>query len=205
MRRVDPAKHEAKRRLILAAAADCFATKGFQDTRTADICAAAGMSSGNLFRYFPSKQAIFVSIFEQDGRDNALRLELATEAVDPLAALLGFVEWMAAQSAYPYLAGLILEVIANARRDTEFATLLDRSDRATHDGLATLLKRAVQAGQIDPTLDPGTAADWIMVLIEGVFLRASAEPGFQAVDHQETLRRIIARYLAADVGPAATS
>lgn len=200
MRMVDPAKHEARRRHILAAAADCFATKGFQDTRTADICAAAGMSSGNLFHYFPSKQAIFTAIFEQDGRDNALRLELATKTDDPVAALLGFVEWMVGQSAYPHLGGLMLEIIANAKRDAEFAALLDRNDRATHEGLATLLRRAAEAGQIDPTLDPRAAANWIMVLIEGVFVRASADTSFQAADHQETLRRIITRYLAASDG-----
>ncbi len=197
MRTIDPAKHEAKRRLILAAAADCFATKGFQDTRTADICAAAGMSSGNLFHYFPSKQAIFTAIFEQDGRDSALRLELSADADDPLAALLGFVSWMVGQSAYPHLAGLMLEVIANAKRDADFATLLERNDRATHKGLVALLRRAAHAGQIDPALDPETAANWIMVLIEGVFVRASADSGFQAVDHRGTLRRIIIRYLKA--------
>ncbi|MGO4838125.1 TetR/AcrR family transcriptional regulator, partial [Rhizobiaceae sp. 2RAB30] len=154
-------------------------------------------SSGNLFHYFPSKQAIFTAIFEQDGRDSALRLELSADANDPLAALLGFVSWMVGQSAYPHLAGLMLEVIANAKRDADFATLLERNDRATHKGLVALLRRAAQAGQIDPALDPETAANWIMVLIEGVFVRASADSGFQAVDHRGTLRRIIFRYLNA--------
>ena len=64
MRMIDLARHEARRRHILAAAPVGVATKGFQDTRTADTCAAAGMSSGNLFHYFPSKQAIRTAIFE---------------------------------------------------------------------------------------------------------------------------------------------
>lgn len=198
MRTVDPAKHEAKRRHILAAAAECFATRGFQDTRTADICAAAGMSSGNLFHYFPSKQAIFTAIFKQDGRDNAALLEQAAVADDALEALLGFAEFMVAQTEYPHLAGLMLEVIANAKRDTEFAALLDRNDRENRDGLTVLLQRAAKAGQIDPKLDPASAANWILVLIEGAFIRASADGGFQPHKEQAMLRRMIRRFLEAD-------
>ncbi|MBB6464836.1 AcrR family transcriptional regulator [Aminobacter lissarensis] len=196
MRTVDPAKHEARRRHILAAAAECFATKGFPSTRTADICAAAGMSSGNLFHYFPSKQAIFTAIFEQDGRDNAALLEQAAKAHDALEALLGFADFMVAQTEYPHLAGLMLEVIANAKRDAEFAALLDRNDRENRDGVTMLLKRAAEAGQIDPTLDPVAAANWILVLIEGAFVRASADAGFQPSKDKASLRRIITRFLA---------
>ena len=202
MRTVDPAKHEAKRRHILAAAAECFATKGFHSTRTADICAAADMSSGNLFHYFPSKQAIFLAIFEQDGRDNAALFEQAATADDALKALLGFADFMVAQTEYPHLAGLMLEVIANAKRDAEFAALLDRNDRENRDGVTMLLKRAAEAGQIDPALDPVTAANWIMVLIEGSFVRASADPGFQPYREKATLRRIITHFLAAGADAA---
>ncbi|MRX31605.1 TetR/AcrR family transcriptional regulator [Aminobacter sp. NyZ550] len=196
MRTVDPAKHEAKRRHILAAAAECFATKGFESTRTADICASAGMSSGNLFHYFPSKQAIFLAIFEQDGRDNAALFEQAATAHDALEALLGFAEFMVAQTDYPHLAGLMLEVIANAKRDAEFAALLDRNDRANRDGVTMLLRRAAEAGQIDPTLDPVATANWIMVLIEGAFVRSWADAGFQPYREKASLRRIIIRFLA---------
>lgn len=198
MRTVDPAKHEARRRHILAAAAECFATKGFQNTRTADICAAAGMSSGNLFHYFASKQAIFTAIFEQDGHDNAALLEQAATADNALEALLGFAEFMVAQTEYPHLAGLMLEVIANAKLDADFAALLDRNDRENRDGLITVLKRAAAAGQIDPALDPVTAANWILVLIEGAFVRASADSGFQPYRDKAMLRRMITRFLAAE-------
>lgn len=205
MRTVNPEKHEARRRHILAAAAECFAIKGFQDTRTADICAAAGMSSGNLFHYFPNKQAIFFAIFEQDGRDNVMQLEQALSAADPLQALLGFAEFMAVQADYPHLAGFMLEVIANAKRDEGFATLLDHNDRDNRDGLIMLLERAQKAGQIDRAIDPKAAANWILVLIEGVFVRASADPDFKPGKEKENLRRIITQFLAAQADRQETS
>lgn len=196
MRTVDPVKHEAKRRHILEAAADCFSTKGFQGTRTADICAAAGISSGNLFHYFPSKQAIFTAIFEQDGTDNAELFARAMEADDSLEALLGFADFMVSQTEYPHLAGLMLEVIANAKRDSDFTILLDRNDRENRDGLTLLLRKAADAGQIDPTLDPVSAANWIMLLIEGTFVRASAGSDFRPHEERSMLRRMITRFLA---------
>jgi hypothetical protein len=56
MRTVDPEKHQQRRLSIIGAAVDLFATKGFAATTTAEICRAAGISSGNLFHYFPSSR-----------------------------------------------------------------------------------------------------------------------------------------------------
>ena len=55
MRTPNPEKQEARRRQIMEAAIGCFGKKGFHGTSTNEICAAAGMSPGNLFHYFPSK------------------------------------------------------------------------------------------------------------------------------------------------------
>ena len=58
MRKIDPARQHERRRQILAAAAECFAEHGFHATSTAQICARAGMSPGNLFHYYASKAEI---------------------------------------------------------------------------------------------------------------------------------------------------
>src|SRR5262245_14794388 len=100
------------RRRILNAAATCFAASGFDRTRTADICAAARVSSGNLFHYFPSKQAIFTAIFEQDGRTQSLELAAATATDDPLWGLCAFIRRYTAQAEDPRLAGLMFEMMA---------------------------------------------------------------------------------------------
>jgi AcrR family transcriptional regulator len=195
MRTLDPVKHEAKRRKILAAAANCFATRGYHDTRTADICAAAGVSSGNLFHYFPSKQAIFTAIFEQDGAESAAALEQANHANDPLAALLSYLVSQARQSSYAHLNGLMFEIVANARRDKSFAALLRKNDRQTHTGIVSLLKRAAASGQIDSSLDPAATAEWIMAVVEGVFVRASVSRSFRLADPGEMLSRLIRRFI----------
>jgi TetR/AcrR family transcriptional regulator len=49
----------AKEAAILQAATRLFGDKGFRDTRTADIAAAAGVTERTLFRYFPSKESLY--------------------------------------------------------------------------------------------------------------------------------------------------
>jgi len=49
---------------ILAAAAKLFTRQGFHGTSTRDIAAEAGVSLGNIYNYFPTKESIFVSLLE---------------------------------------------------------------------------------------------------------------------------------------------
>ncbi|MCP2258828.1 transcriptional regulator, TetR family [Streptoalloteichus tenebrarius] len=195
MRTVDPVRHEAKRRHILGAAAACFARKGFERSTVADICAAAGISSGSLFHYFPTKRAIFSAIFEQDGRDNRARLAAVADADDPWEAVLSVVDDLARPLEDPAMAGLAIEVAAHASRDADFAALLARNDRELAEGLAELLRRAAAEGRTDGSVDPATAASWIVALVDALYGRASANPDFVLADELSTLHLILRRFL----------
>lgn len=198
MRTVDPVKHEAKRRAILAAAAGCFARTGFDRTTVADICSAAGISSGSLFHYFPNKRAIFLGIFETDGADTAERLACASCSDDPWGAVLAELDSQIGELGDRGHAGLFVEVIAQASRDAEFAQLITAGDRALRDGLATLFRRAAECGQIDGEIDPVTAADWTCGLIDAMFTRAGSDPDFDPGAQLPTMKLILARFLRAE-------
>src|SRR5262245_17106399 len=58
MRRANVQAQSDRRAEILAAAQRCFVRSGFHGASMQDICAEAGMSPGNLYRYFPSKEAL---------------------------------------------------------------------------------------------------------------------------------------------------
>jgi AcrR family transcriptional regulator len=47
---------------ILAAALECFAKGGFAGTRMDDVAAAAGVTKGTLYLYFPNKLALFEAV-----------------------------------------------------------------------------------------------------------------------------------------------
>lgn len=198
VRTVDPVKHEARRQHILAAAASCFARGGFAETTVADICRAAGISTGSLFHYFPTKRAVFVGIFEQGGEDTAARLAEAVKSDDPWAAILDQIDAEVRDLADPTTAGLAIEVIAHAGRDEEFAALVARNDRQLCDGLATLVARAGDAGQVDSSIPPATAATWIMGLIDAMYTRAGIDPAFVPLEQLSTVRLILSRFLQVD-------
>jgi AcrR family transcriptional regulator len=59
------ARGAERRRQILAEAARLFATRGFRGTTTRDVAAHVGITEAALYRYFPSKEAIYTAILEE--------------------------------------------------------------------------------------------------------------------------------------------
>ncbi|WP_086826518.1 TetR/AcrR family transcriptional regulator [Allokutzneria sp. NRRL B-24872] len=194
-RTVDPARHEAKRLLILEAAAECFARKGFERATTAEICGRAGISSGSLFHYFPSKRAIFVALFELDGRERAELLERANRVEDPVAGLLAVVDGLVAPLSDPSAPGLVAAVTAQAGRDPELVEVLVRNEIQLREGLKGLLLRAIALRRVDAGLDPERAAGWIAALVDAAFARVSADRDLVVAEEVEMLRLILTRFL----------
>ncbi|HEX8246487.1 MAG TPA: TetR/AcrR family transcriptional regulator [Longimicrobium sp.] len=46
-----------------------FATRGYEETTLRDIAAEAGVSPGLLYRYFPSKRAVVLALYDELSRD----------------------------------------------------------------------------------------------------------------------------------------
>src|SRR4051812_20026284 len=78
---------EIQQQRILTAAMTCFARSGFHKASMQDICAEAGMSAGNLYRYFRSKEAIIGAIAEAERVRNAAIFEQLLRADDPVRGL----------------------------------------------------------------------------------------------------------------------
>ncbi|MEU9929251.1 TetR/AcrR family transcriptional regulator [Streptomyces anulatus] len=195
MRTVDPAKHRARRQHIVDAAAQLFATKGFERTTTAEICRAAGMSAGNLFHYFANKRAIFLAVFEDEDSDKAERMAAAEVADDPWNALLEVIDLLAAPALEPLAPPLVMEAMVQAYRDPEVEAALSRDTADEQKTVAVLLRRAAAAGRIDPELDPDATASWVVTLIASLYTGAATDPAFKPAEQLPTLRLILTRYL----------
>ena len=57
--------HEATRRRLLTVAAEVFAARGYAATGMRDLAAAAGVSTGSLYHYFPDKRALCERLVER--------------------------------------------------------------------------------------------------------------------------------------------
>ena len=195
MRTVDPEKHHAGRTHIIESALVLFARKGFADTTTSDICHAAGISTGSLFHYFPSKQAVFYGIWELDRTEWDEVFAAAEADPDPWAALMAIVDKLAADAAEPIMAGLLVEVIAQAHRDPEFAAGLAENDRRQSSDLARLIRRLREAGLADPGLPDEEAARWVLTLTDRFLGRGYPEPDRDIEAAVVTAKEMIARVL----------
>lgn len=69
------ARGEATREELYRAALGLIATRGFEETTLKDIAEAAEVSPGLLYKYFPSKRAVVLALYED------LSLRYAAEAV----------------------------------------------------------------------------------------------------------------------------
>lgn len=195
MRTVDPEKHHARRTHIIESALVLFARKGFADTTTSDICHAAGISTGSLFHYFPSKQAVFYGIWELDRTEWDEVFAAAEADPDPWAALMAIVDKLAADAAEPIMAGLLVEVIAQAHRDPEFAAGLADNDRRQISDLARLIRRLREAGLADPGLPDEEAARWVLTLTDSFLGRGYPEPDRDIEAVVVTAKEMITRVL----------
>jgi AcrR family transcriptional regulator len=195
MRTVDPEKHRARRTHIIESALVLFASKGFAETTTSDICQAAGISTGSLFHYFPSKQAVFYGIWELDRTEWDEVFAAAEGDPDPWAALMTIVDKLAADAAESIMAGLLVEVIAQAHRDHEFAAGLAENDRRQIGDLAHIIHRLREAGLADPGLPDEEAARWVLILTDSFLGRGYPEPDRDMAVAVHTAKEMIARVL----------
>jgi TetR/AcrR family transcriptional repressor of uid operon len=179
MRRANAQVQLDRRAEILAAAQRCFVRAGFHGASMQDICAEAGMSPGNLYRYFPSKEAIMAGIAERD------RAEVAQEfaSADLSRGLFAVLEGMARHhfTVRPMEQVLLCtEVMAEARRNPEIARISAAFDADVKIWLTDLLRAAAARGDIPADVDLDGVVTMLMIIADGVWWRRALDPQFRA-------------------------
>src|ERR1700757_725119 len=137
MRKVDEARHDAKRRHILQAAESAFRRDGLRGASIDDICAAARMSPGHLYHYFDSKEAIIEALFElRLAREAAIVGELIlTPDADLINAICGWLD-QRMKDVRARGSSLGLEMRAESARNPTIAKIASRADRGTRELLS---------------------------------------------------------------------
>lgn len=187
--------HHARRQAILATAKACFVRKGFHQTTTAEICAEAGISTGNLFHYFRSKKAIVAAIVEQQGEETKTYLASLVAEPDLYQALHGFFDVIIALASQRDFANLALEISAEGGRDPDIGVLVRRNDAVLRQGLARLATAAIERRQIAPGLDADQVALGMAAMIDGLFARVAIDPAFDAQGQRNTFLLMLERFL----------
>jgi len=177
MRQANMQLQADRRAEILDAAERCFIRSGFHQASMQEICAEAKMSPGNLYRYFPSKEAIIAGISERNRAEASESFVAVQQAPDFFAGLAGLARHHLVERSAEEV-GLCAEIMAESRRSPEIARIARDAERDIRAGLVAMLRRAQEAGEIDATLDLDAVARVLMVIGDGISWRRHADPGF---------------------------
>src|SRR5215213_9448884 len=168
-----------RRSRILDAAERCFVRAGFHRTTMQDVAAEAGMSPGNLYRYFRSKDAIAAGLAGCDRARLAQDLSVLAEADDFRATFIGLVRKHFEEEPRER-AVLCLEIWAEATRNPHFAAMTAAFDADVVERLTAVFERAKAHGDVADCVDPRSAALLLSNLANGLFVRRAVAPSFDA-------------------------
>lgn len=196
MRKRDNALHARRRDEIVAAAAGCFAAKGFHQTSMQEVCEAVGMSPGALYRYFASKEAIIEALADDERTEMAdlvAHLRATPNVVDGLAsAATAIVDALGD----PNYGRLTIEVAAEATRNPKIAAIFARNEAELQQALIDALKRGQERGDVDTQLDVEAAVALVLALFGGIAGRAAFDPDVPPPRLARALARLMHRLLA---------
>jgi AcrR family transcriptional regulator len=204
MRRASAQLQIDRRAEILSAAQRCFVRSGFHQTSMQEICAEAGMSPGNLYRYFASKEAIIAGIAERDRAEVAGQLNAVDMSDDFWPTFAALARHHVVDTPNDKV-GLCVEIMAESRRNPDVGKMFQGFDADVKARLVALLRQAAERGEVASDIDFEGVATMLMIVVDGVWWRRAVDPNFDP----ETVLPLflnITRYMASgrhDTAPQA--
>lgn len=189
-------------RRILDAAAQCFTRNGFHATSMHEICAAAEMSPGALYRYFPSKEAIIVAIVEEERSARAALFEELDHAPSFVGGLLEMGRKLFSGELPFVCADLGPEVAAEAARNDKLKAMFDEVEAEMNTAMRRAIVRGQERGEIARDLDIDSVLLLISSLGDGLQIRNNLEAPGTLVDALPGLGVLLSRMLAPLPPPA---
>ncbi|MCD5351963.1 TetR/AcrR family transcriptional regulator [Kineosporia mesophila] len=170
------------RERILQAARAAFSARGIDVPVTA-IANRAGVGTATLYRHFPSRAALVTEAFSEQMAHCVEVLESALNDPDPWRGFCRVIEEVFVMQATDR--GFTTAFLAQFPEAVDY----ERSRTYAEDGVAHLVRRAQETGQLRPDFDP---ADVTMALLANSGLVAATQEG-----SVEASRRLAAYFLQA--------
>ena len=185
LRRPNRERTETTRAALISAARRLFIEKGYADTATPDIVAAAGVTRGALYHHFADKQALFHAVVEQEAAIVAAEIERAApDASSAVAALLaGGDAYLDAMREPGRTRLLLLDGPAVLGRDRMDAIDNHHGNRTLREGLlAAMQSREIRKLPVDAlTALVAAAFDRAALAIEGDADRSAIRTAMHAL------------------------
>lgn len=190
----------AKRRIeqrdkVLLAARKCFVRHGFHATGVAEIAKACRMSVGNIYHYFPNKNAIVRAITDQVRSRMLPVLQPLARHANPLEGLVEIMLVSVREICAGANARLWMEILAEAPRNAVIRKICLAVDREFRGYLKDLMRRGVQAGQLPHDTDLEATSLWLSALLDGAIARLCQQPDLDLTQTLNVLARNMRRFL----------
>ena len=168
-------RSEETRARILSAAETLFAQQGYDATGLTTLCTTAGVSKGAFYHHFPSKQAVFLALFEDwlktvDAGLEAARKRTVPETLTNMSRMLPFI-FVQADGQLP----MFLEFWLQASRDETVWKAMAAPYRRYQEFFAGLVKQGIAEGTFRQ-VDPHSAAQVIVSFAVGMLLQGLIAP-----------------------------
>src|SRR4051794_32318096 len=166
--------------LILRAAADAFASRGFDGASLVDIAAAAGVTTGAVYSHFRGKPELLMMVVT-----STLDAVHPVRRVDPAqqpAYLHEWGDWLIAPPQTP-LRSLIAEIHHAALRDPEVRERLGSYGSEYAAMIAEMVERWQAAGLVSADRDPRSVAQLFLTQALGLCSTAPLRPSLLVNTH----------------------
>ena len=199
MARVTEAHVEARTNQILDAAWVCFAERGYHKSTMQDIAAKAGLSTGAIYLYYESKEALLLAI---NRRSMEMGRQIIQEARDRSPGPIGAMRSLGAamvsvfsDPGFETATRLNIEMWPEVIRSPELAAGYRREMGFWREEVGKLLREAQKAGEVKRDADPDTLAVMSICVWEGLRHWKLIDPTFS----EDILIAIVEPYLTSDL------
>jgi AcrR family transcriptional regulator len=165
MGRVTEAARAARRDQILAGALTCFARRGYHAATMGDVAIEAGVSKGTPYVYFPSKESLFLALYQEWDCGLADRIQAAVEEPDvrasnsPRRVLRAVVVAVGAHvNENSQACRVLMEASLMAADQPELGAAVQSAQARYEQSLAELVQAGVAAREWPPSTDPALEA-----------------------------------------------
>ena len=171
---IEPTSAQAARQAhILDAAEACFVRNGFHRTTMQDLARGAGMSPGNIYRYFDSKEAVVLGLAERERERGAVLVEMLEQAGDRRSVLTGILAAYFTEMTRG-AAILRLDIWAEATRNPAIGAMIARGE---HEGRTWLIEIF---SAIAPGCDAAGLYEAISPLMKGIIVERALTPEYES-------------------------
>ena len=192
---------EERRQSLVEAAYHLIAEGGFEQLRTRDVAARAGVNIATLHYYFARKEDLIQGVVEYLLRQfmTAYLPGSSFEMRTPLEQIRGeLAEIQYLLQEKPDMFVVMNELASRSLHDPAIRTHLTWLEKGWHGYLEEVLRQGKEQGVFRSDLDADDGAMWLILLIKGTMLHCLTNPG--AVDF-ERLRAAVECWLTGQRTP----